>query len=731
MARFVPWPSNAAGKSIIEESGIKADWHGRTISQSVVSGREHIIDREPLRWKGMATLPLTRDAGLAQRIEQMLDLLTSPDAYTHLPVRKEAPFFEGVDGGTDNTGGEVKVKALLSQADGLWVLLSPVASGRPKDATDGKFARNPKLGDYLQVGDRLLRIGGVKYGDEDSEELATVDSADAPRPAILVEPNIVGAWEAGLELERPRYVRARLPNEPGYSRKHGSIYGPWTAEWVEYIPESAAAATIFNSIGNLDDFEVEVGALHPIRENRLWHLVADSGLFVEMSSPSDNISFPPKTGRIHNVRGRRAGSAAVTATLRGGDGTVLDEKSTTATVKAKAANTPPTLTQPVPRMVITQGETEYADFSGIVADTDDDSFTLDPRSSSGAIAHPFVRGNRVGVTGNAVGNAKITVDVEDPSGGARQVEWDVEVVRIGDEDTPVEETRLVKYADPPAVSLQAHGTDDPAPFESEEFGGGDYFRGPNPFSIAVTWDDTSTAVVDIRVTGRSWKFQSKDVSVIGNAASAVGRYTITATDLKTGVQRVASQTVTLTKPAASAPFWRDPIGPQVITDPDDPLEIPLAGRLVDRDGDVITVGVSVPGADSGKLTASFTPEVGANAPGKITLDRITASGDGRRNVSTVTVTDDRRDGRDDSAAALSMVNLPASGDGDEHRPRDTGGRFRRRSSMSWRAGTTSPAVDLTPYLRWRRPGAPAVSTANTEISRPARDDPEHVLHGCL
>ena len=718
MARLVPWPKNERGKSVIVEVGIRAVWHGRTITQSVVSGRGHLIDRETLRWEGTVSLPPTANSGVAQQIEQVADLLVQPDCYTHLPIMRSAGFFAGVEAGTGNTNGEVRVKALIPQTDGLWVLLSPTAPGRGKDAVDGRFANNPKVGDYFQVGDRLCRVGAVKFGAADSTQLAPASTAQHPRPAILVEPAIGQTWKdendsEPTELTPPKYVRARLSAPPAFSTARSRLKGPWSLQWTEYIPDSPAVKPAFSRIGELEDFSVPVGALKPIRIDRLWYFPPGSAMTVEASTTGEHISFPALAGTVQNVKGVRVGAATVTLTLRGPDGEELDEQTATATVVEKAGNEAPRQILTVPAMALKVGETKYVHMPGVVDDPDSDALTYDLGTTNGEIAKPFLRGDRVGVRGKGVGTATISVLVLDTSGLGRLIEWDVTVMRVdsdGDETRPLMEN----YRDLPDVSLTAHGIGSADSPDESSYSAGGYFRSSkgNPFSISLEWEDGAVEIVEWTVVGRTWRYLAKDVSILGAETEKSAKVWITATDTKTGATARGSQTITLSKPGVNRPpNWVSPIGNQVITDPDaDPLEIPLAGRVVDPDGDDLQVTVT--SSDPAKLTASFTAQSGDDAPGKIVLDRVTAktvdSGD-------VTVTVAVTDGSNPADDETFDVNLPKA--------TETG-----TSDLEWRTipdqsitvGTDEPALDLTTYLQ-RNPAAPAVTAENTELSAESLD----------
>ena len=429
MARRVPWPDYEA------EVGIRAVWHGRTITQSPVSGREHLIDRSALRWAGTLAFDVTDDKEHAQQIEQMMDLLVEPDAYTRLPTQRSAGFFAGVDPGTGNTGGEVTVKALIGQNDGLYVLLSPVSSTQQKDAVDGKFATDPKVGDYFQQGERLYRVGGVKYGAVGATSLAAAATPAASRPAILVEPSVVSDWPDDAELTPPEYVRARFSKAPRPSSFRGNgLYGPWAFEWTEYIPEPESQAAPFTVLEEIRPFSVPVGGIAPINTDRLWHYDRAAGFSIHASSDSDRVSFPPIAGAVQNVRGRRIGLATVTLELRSPEGDVLDTQSTTVTVRAKDANIPPRIISPVSKMTLRVGETKYVNMLGIAADADDDVLDYQPESSNGAVASAKRFGDRIAVTGNSVGPATISVLIVDSSNTARLIRWDVDVMSVGDPD---------------------------------------------------------------------------------------------------------------------------------------------------------------------------------------------------------------------------------------------------------------------------------------------------------
>ena len=712
MARFVPWPTNARGNSVVTDLGLRADWPGRTIAQSAESGRAHLIDRGPLRWAGSLQIAPTNDRALAQRLEQALDLLVEPDSYTHLPPQgRRGGFFDGLDAGTG--GAKVTVKAIIPQADGLYVLLSPTAKGRTKDAVDGRFGTDPAVGDYFQVGERMCRVGGVKYGAPASAALVAAATAAASRPAILVEPAIALDWEIGEELKQTAYVRARITASPLTVASGKVRRGTWQPiDWVEYIPEAASAAASWNRLGELQPFTVPVGGRWPIRIDRLWHLRAGAGFYVEATTPGDRVSFPPLAATTQYVRGRRAGAASVTLTLYGPDGAELDSQTTTAVVEAKAANTPPTLIRSVPRMSLDVGETQYVDMPGVVEDADDEDLDYRPSSSNGAAAFARRYGDRVGVTGTGIGNSTVSVLTEDPSGGAVLLVWEVDVAQVGSEEERAE--RIRRYRAPPAVPLRARPLGSTARAQSREYDGGDYFEGPNPFRITVRRDTSTVAAASVVVRGRKWRFVAADVAVLGDNAQAAATFFITATDTRTGEEAQATQVVNLSKGAQAAPVWVDPIPDQTIYDPDaDPLRIGLAGRVVDPDGDAVQVAVSRPAGDSGKLTATFESATGNDAPGFVVLDRVQAK---NTDGGTVTVTVATTDGtRATSPSETFDVDLPAAASAAV-----------ATTDLVWaaipdqRVGTEAPvgghpALDLTPYLS-ARSGAPEALPANTVLS---------------
>ena len=660
MARFVPWPANSRGNSVVTDLGLRADWPGRTISQSAESGRAHLIDRGPLRWAGSLQIAPTNDRALAQRLEHTLDLLVEPDSYTHLPPQgRRGAFFDGLDAGTG--GAKVTVKAIIPQADGLYVLHSPVAKGRTKDAVDGRFGTDPAVGDYFQVGARMCRVGAVKYGHPAATALAAAPGGVNTRPAILVEPAIALDWEVGEELKQTAYVRARITASPLTVASGKIRRGTWQPiDWVEYIPEPESARASWNRLSELQPFSVPVGALWPIRIDRLWHLRAGAGFYVEATTPGDRVAFPALAGTTQNVKGRKAGGASITLTLYGPDGAELDSQSTTVVVTPKDGNTPPVLRRSVPPMSLDVGETDYVDMPGVVEDADDEDLDYTPSSSNGAAAFARRYGDRIGVTGTGPGRSTVSVLTEDASGGAVLLVFDVNVAQVGSDEERA--GRIRRYRTPPPVNLVARALGSLDRPQSVEFDGGDFFEGPNPFRIAIQRDFTTTDVAQVVRRGRRWRYNASYVSVLGNMSSAAGTFVVVATDAVTGETATATQVVNLSKAAVGgAPRWVSPIPNQTIYDPDaDPLRIPLAGRVVDPDGDAVQVTVSRPGADSGKLTATFEAASGAAAPGYVVLDRVTAKGtDGGIVVVTVATTDGTNA---TSPSETFEVNLPPGAD---------------------------------------------------------------------
>ena len=140
--------------------------------------------------------------------------------------------------------GEIWFSDLIQDADeGPMLRFAQRSQGAAQNAVTGRLKVNPRVGDFFYVAGRLVRVTAVKHSGEDSAT-ATVYPQVSIEPAIY--PNIVTASSLTATtppdtLSNPYRIWARLIGDAPPARWGADFAGPWTAQWIQWLPRTAGS----------------------------------------------------------------------------------------------------------------------------------------------------------------------------------------------------------------------------------------------------------------------------------------------------------------------------------------------------------------------------------------------------------------------------------------------------------------------------------------------------------
>jgi len=284
------------------------------------------------------------------------------------------------------------------------------------------------------------------------------------------------------------------------------------------------------------------------------------------------------------LSGTGAGTATVTVSVddqRGGT------DSTTFTVTVTQPNRPPVI-DPIADQTLSNGDTRQMPFSAY--DPDGDALTQSAESSNAAVVEASVTNSGVvTLTANQVGNATVTVQVDDSQALPVTRQFAVTVVAVN--DPPV--------LDPiNPVSMELGDTINVFYTASDPEGA--------PLNPQVASDDTGIVTAAVVAEG-----------VLELVSQGVGSTTVTLT-INDGVNAPVSRTFEVTVLEANDPPTITPIDPVTM---DDGTTTDVSFTVTDPEGDPLSPVVE--SDDEAVVTASVTaPDtitLTANAPGNVTI----------------------------------------------------------------------------------------------------------------
>lgn len=284
---------------------------GRTVVDSPYSQRSQVVDRSGGAWQGTVTIPQTKDASVAQAVENMLSALTGDGAWCEIPIYREGfanhgtnrtagtdPGYVGLEidsrGNTPDARPDVPPNAVLLAAQ-------DVERG---DRRGRVLVKAPHIGDWVRISNRLFQVVGVGVSSV----------RDRWRDWVKFAPDLPSDIGAGDLVEPPRTVRARLMSVQSASARGtpAPFWGPWSLRWIEYIaPRLLDADETPIPQYDLQDITLAVGSQANIPLKDVWAVGSGNSLSFQRETSSHGVGLSI-AGDVLQVRALYPTKAAVT-----------------------------------------------------------------------------------------------------------------------------------------------------------------------------------------------------------------------------------------------------------------------------------------------------------------------------------------------------------------------------------------------------------------------------------
>ncbi len=333
--------------------------------------------------------------------------------------------------------------------------------------------------------DSVEAVDVVAYFEDPDGDVLTygVTSSDAARVAVSASGSVVTVRGVAGGSETVTVTAT----DPGGSAAEQSF--------VVTVPNRAP-----EPVGAMDDLVIEPGT-------SLWlgvspYFTDPDGDVLAYAATSSNsaVATVEVSGDTVTVAGGAEGTATVTVTARDPGGLTATQRFE---VTVDVPNSPPQPVDTIPGRTIDAGEELSIDVEPYFRDPDDDVLEYEAISSSEAVATADMEGaTRLVVTGQARGEATVTVTATDPGGLAAVQEFDVEVPNQA-----------------PRVDKQIEDLLDATPGEEYQAVLTSVFVDPDGDSLAYTASSSDTDVAETEIRG----------DTIHMTAVGVGTATITVT----------------------------------------------------------------------------------------------------------------------------------------------------------------------------------------------------------
>ena len=278
---------------IVSDITIDSQYPGRQVHTSPYTGQQRIANLGTHLWGGSFTIPMMEswydsatgqtspNAAIAQQLNALFSMAEgNPDVRFALPVSQQQEnssfVFSGSDVGTGNANGAIWFSDLIQDADeGPMLRFAQRSRGAAQNAVTGRLKVDPRVGDFFYVAGRLVRVTAVKHSGEVSAT-ATVYPQVSIEPAIY--PNIVTASSLTATtppdtLSNPYRIWARLIGDAPPARWGADFAGPWTAQWIQWLPRTAGALENAPLQQNfrIENIRLVLGVPYRLRTSGMFH----------------------------------------------------------------------------------------------------------------------------------------------------------------------------------------------------------------------------------------------------------------------------------------------------------------------------------------------------------------------------------------------------------------------------------------------------------------------------
>ena len=316
-------------------------------------------------------------------------------------------------------------------------------------------------------------------------------------------------------------------------------------------------------------------------------------------------------GNTLTIRGVAAGSATVTATATDPSG-LAATREITVTV-ARPDNRPPAATGTITDKTLDADESVEVRLSSYFDDPDGDALRYSASVSPSRVATASVSGSTVTVTGEASGNATVTITARDPGGLAATREFGVTVSNSAPTEAGTIPASTVAVGATATIDASSHFRDrdgDRLSHSAETSDAAVATASVSGTTVRISGVAVGTAVVTIsaRDPGGLEARQQASVTVRATNQTPEARGTIAQQTLAAG----ASNDVDV------APYFRDP--------DDDPLDYAVATSsaavaTASVTGSVVTVSGHSPGSATVTVTAADPSNATATQEVRVTIEQ--------------------------------------------------------------------------------------------------------------